>query len=545
MLANKDQEIIVFKKLNQKDITITPFETYKEWNIITNNSASFGITMKKGTYRSYIGLDCKLDKETIDEQHLNYIGIKRLFYDRDMYNPNKTIGSCGEFEQTRELNGDMKIISIPQQTFGERIKPGSVILYQGNSLNTYYDDANGNLYHTLYSNNLVPYNNLISYINFNELYYLKSDILYSGSIIDNWNFINTITTNNVYSVDGIYGRGISLTSTSSYIQLQHNDDLNFTNYDDYSISFWINIPATHSIGDFDIISKYGNNIFSAYPYRIQLNQNNKISFLISDGKDIKYLTGSLTLTSSLSITSSFTDMYHHIVCRKSGSNMSLFENGVLSATDMINSSSRIHNSSDIFIGTTGQFKNYLSASIDEVRIYKRALTDTEIGNLYFTKNNSARVGNVFYEHGKIVLTAPKELFLPSGSYNFETNTLDINFNSQSIDLNFEFLYSDPYLYDDFTLFFKSQHTIYEREIICTIRDTEFNYTLNDSIRQTENPKDDRMKWFVNEPSQSFSPYITTIGLYNDYQQLLAVAKLARPIRSQKNSDLTFCIRLDM
>lgn len=42
----------------------------------------------------------------------------------------------------------------------------------------------------------------------------------------------------------------------------------------------------------------------------------------------------------------------------------------------------------------------------------------------------------------------------------------------------------------------------------------------------------------------FSPYITTIGLYNDEFELLAVGKLAKPIQTSRTTDMTFLINID-
>jgi hypothetical protein len=42
----------------------------------------------------------------------------------------------------------------------------------------------------------------------------------------------------------------------------------------------------------------------------------------------------------------------------------------------------------------------------------------------------------------------------------------------------------------------------------------------------------------------FRPYITSVGLYNDQSELLAVAKLSRPIKKPKEYDISFTIRFD-
>jgi hypothetical protein len=42
----------------------------------------------------------------------------------------------------------------------------------------------------------------------------------------------------------------------------------------------------------------------------------------------------------------------------------------------------------------------------------------------------------------------------------------------------------------------------------------------------------------------FSTYITTVGLYNDENELLAVGKTASPIKNEKELALTFVVRFD-
>ena len=43
----------------------------------------------------------------------------------------------------------------------------------------------------------------------------------------------------------------------------------------------------------------------------------------------------------------------------------------------------------------------------------------------------------------------------------------------------------------------------------------------------------------------FSPYITTVGLYDEQQNLLAIGKLAQPVPGSPTTDTTILINLDM
>jgi len=43
----------------------------------------------------------------------------------------------------------------------------------------------------------------------------------------------------------------------------------------------------------------------------------------------------------------------------------------------------------------------------------------------------------------------------------------------------------------------------------------------------------------------FSPYVTTIGLFDDYNDLIAIGKLAKPIKNEKEMDISFVVRFDV
>lgn len=87
--------------------------------------------------------------------------------------------------------------------------------------------------------------------------------------------------------------------------------------------------------------------------------------------------------------------------------------------------------------------------------------------------------------------------------------------------------------------FKNNHIIYETEIRCNIGENEFNYSQNPTL-QTGSFGD--LKEFALD--ENFNPYSTSIGLYNDNGDLLAVAKLGQPLMMSSTTDVTICIRLD-
>ena len=67
-------------------------------------------------------------------------------------------------------------------------------------------------------------------------------------------------------------------------------------------------------------------------------------------------------------------------------------------------------------------------------------------------------------------------------------------------------------------------------------------TFNPTARKNNDKNSPKLKGFAT--SSEFNPYITTIGLYNDDNELLAVGKLAQPVRSPDDIDIVFNVQFD-
>jgi hypothetical protein len=151
------------------------------------------------------------------------------------------------------------------------------------------------------------------------------------------------------------------------------------------------------------------------------------------------------------------------------------------------------------------------------------IRDNGEGNLYSIGTNITEpVGIVVYTHGMVILTDQGILS------NFTSSTVSVDF--------------------------QSARTIHETQYKCTIRESEFNYSLNPSLISSST--------FVNPllttgsistlgqvydfvTGSFFAPYITTVGLYNDDNELLAVAKLSQPLPTSRTTDMSILINLDM
>ncbi len=121
----------------------------------------------------------------------------------------------------------------------------------------------------------------------------------------------------------------------------------------------------------------------------------------------------------------------------------------------------------------------------------------------------------------------------------------------------EELISSWVLEDNVTMSFSSSYTMYETQYKVTINENEFNYTLNpSSITGSQIPTvfpSSSINWENTASSgvrlntitgSYFSPYITTVGLYNEDFQLLAIGKLAQPLQSSQTTDTTILVNID-
>ena len=124
------------------------------------------------------------------------------------------------------------------------------------------------------------------------------------------------------------------------------------------------------------------------------------------------------------------------------------------------------------------------------------------------------VGNVFYEHGTVVLTE-------TGSWSGSINYTDVS--------------TDKYI-----LRFDSTDTIYVQEYIVNVMSADLNGTNNPTATSGSSGRK------INSITRSeWSPFITTVGLYDEDNELVSVGKISQPVQTIDWGQLNFKIRFDM
>lgn len=166
------------------------------------------------------------------------------------------------------------------------------------------------------------------------------------------------------------------------------------------------------------------------------------------------------------------------------------------------------------------------------------IKDDSRGNLYavdatITQSNASisssdnYIGNIFYNLGVVTIAE-------TGSYSTGNSYTDVTKTN-------------------YTLEFQSTKTIYVTEYVIKVNPSEFNATSNLSVRAlvsgSGRPWNDDLTaspFYKNQLTGSrWSPYITTIGLYDEDDKCVMVARYPQAIKTRDDIPLIFKIKLDL
>jgi hypothetical protein len=263
-----------------------------------------------------------------------------------------------------------------------------------------------------------------------------------------------------------------------------------------------------------------------------------------------YPTGHITSQDQILVYRSIRELYY--------SNYLLNDDGSPAATASFNTDGTITGAA-----YTPNYYNYLSSTLPANRYFPTA-SDDVIGvisipsNLYgeyikpgtFTLSNSSyilnddgegnvisgsyKIGDIIYEHGIIILTS--DGIPDQDGYGFVTyeggfyDSGDISFINNFINGT------------DVTCSFSSSFNIYETQYKCTLRENEFNFSQNPTLISGSSNSGVLYDFAT---GSYFSPYVTTVGLYDNNYNLLAVAKLAQPLPTSAVTDTSILVNLDL
>jgi hypothetical protein len=191
------------------------------------------------------------------------------------------------------------------------------------------------------------------------------------------------------------------------------------------------------------------------------------------------------------------------------------------------------------------FGEYIAPNSVQIQVSGSTISvqDDGLGNILF---GTKKVGDIIYQHGIIIITQTGYSTVidnyGTGSYG------DMIYGGAGVD------FINNFYTNNLTCSFESTVTIHETQYKCTIRENEFNFSNNPSLFSgsvaisngsgSSFPQPGSGKLNDNVTGSYFSPYITTVGLYNNNKELLAVAKLAQPLPVSSVTDTSILINFD-
>ena len=567
---------------------------HKSWTVTDETAGTYGVVSYSGHYSrgdwDFGDSTCAniaLETLTTNGYYNREIfdSIHHLYY-TDVENSTKSGDAQYLLQQTRDLNNNIHVVSVPSNIFGRRIKEQSFTM--SNAGATLCDDGVGNLRDTKITA-------LAGFKNFK-----KSDYIIKCDFNDGWKFQTTnpsveykyntrssrlidisdaplepIGTNITFDrfTSGNYGINkqtfITLhgsqsiaSSSNSVVQIENSVILGANERrwnEDFALSLWIKAPVSQSVTSsftgewlpletslgqsserqlrdhtYNVITtsrQWSENV----PWELQIYNSTS-----ADKGKLRFQRGKGTVETSITSSVINDDGWHHVVMQVATGSMQLWLDGTLQEsikTDPVANEAIYDATTDVFIGArpwgfktrenTGRVqlatgltstyanktKNFIypfKGSLNHYRLFNRAISTAEISSLKTYYRDSDIVGNLFYNNGIAVITDM------SASYTTLVNDYQLKFNGTT------------------------DHTIHNYQ--CVVEDEEYNITFNPTARKNNDKSSAKLKGFAT--SSEFTPFITTIGLYNDSNELLAVSKLASPVQSPQDLDIVFNVQFD-
>ncbi len=156
---------------------------------------------------------------------------------------------------------------------------------------------------------------------------------------------------------------------NNYIRVLNSNTLNFGT-GDFSVGAWI---KTTSVTDSRIIYKYNTNTTRGFMLLIN-GVPNKAQFQL-------WSTGGASQAIVTSVTNVNDGNWHYVMGVRSGAADYLYVDGAKEASSTA-ATSDVSGGNDLFIGSDYLGNKLFNSTIDEIKIYNRALTNTEVAERY-------------------------------------------------------------------------------------------------------------------------------------------------------------------
>ncbi|HVZ61658.1 MAG TPA: LamG-like jellyroll fold domain-containing protein [Terriglobales bacterium] len=175
---------------------------------------------------------------------------------------------------------------------------------------------------------------------------------------------NGTLTNGPAWTTGKYGMGVSFDGLNDSVQVNNSSALSLGSTG--TIEAWVKV---NTLGKWHgIIAKGSANSDPANSYAMEINNSNKFLCILGNGATAKVLASSSTVV---------VGQFYHIACTWNGTTIQMYVNGAQNASVAQGITPKV-NTAPLSIGQFGGNSDPTNGIIDEVRIYNRALSATEI-----------------------------------------------------------------------------------------------------------------------------------------------------------------------
>lgn len=494
-----------FIKLNKQDAYITTYNAYKSWHVSSSDFVDYSIEYYKAVSGStnLTGVNNKLQEGKL------YSTLKQLYYSGTTSDPSLPSSSFVDYQQTtifssmsRSLPEESMVIAIPQEIFGDAIRPGTLTVGTHEPIQEYISG---------------------SYINTG---YFKAGLPNGFNLYDDGEGVMRISGSGAVGGYVIYPHGIiHITDPQSIVNLERY----------YAVSTIQNsVPsATSQVGLLD-----QDNSHQAWDVVFQ--------------RTLRYADGT---------TFTVEDKTFQEV-------QDFFCNG-----EVVNLSGKGHYSST---GNSGvpklgeQLKAYSftggTIAADRELLYKQPYTGgyspalgTPTDYAWIKTDGNGIVIEVKYFTACSVASVSTSTSTTSPTVCSpyllnEDDYLDLNYFIDCA-VDEEGNVTERQLSElGFSVRWNSTLPVYTRNYRCRVRSEQLNHTYNNSA--TTGSLEEAVDWLQvpafadstlhdNVSGSYFQPYVTTVGLYNDANELIAVGKLGQPTPKSKYTDMTFVVNLDI
>tara|TARA_Y100001963_G_scaffold158176_1_gene256925 strand:+ start:10348 stop:12081 length:1734 start_codon:yes stop_codon:yes gene_type:complete len=574
----------VFKRLQPGTITITPFKAYKRWNkTVDNQDSSSGYRAVEGiNYTGHFYTTEERDSSGIYKRNIFNL-VHKLYYQFE-HDPALTFtNNQREAIEKNDFNtattvpfptwesASISHIIMPTLGVGERVKPGTFsIKSKSGSLDGQYfdDDGIGHLYSRTISSswdttnsssywpsetNLKGYwkfdklsDPLLNYADTTEQLYRQAEFFTLPADNQNGNLNAVIGTNyeemnkvgslKIYRDSDTTLEGMSLQKypekRKTGVRLVKHEALTGQNKQTWTL--WFKPTGHQNAGTtygariitrdvseyWGLIEKPSDNYDTDGQCGARFFFGNGVSQTINNG----LISGSWHFA-AISIDYTVGSASAYLWNETNGWNKISKHTGGIRSWDGSHTGSQANsNKKSVVLGCNSEHQDKphvrydnFSGSYDEVRYYDTNLSEEQIHCLKDFPRGAQQsfVGDIWYNQGSAVVKTQgqyKNLALGVGTDGYEVT------------------------YD-------STVTIYEHEYRCRSNEDDHNYTINGSLMDSTTL--DSSKMIGVSTHSLFAPYVTTIGLYNDNYELLAIGKLGRAIKTSVETPITYVVRIDL